>query len=179
MSSSSKHSLKRLCASALSDEHRVDRRQIKGVDSTNHACLARHQMFRTPSHTCRGNSSFQTSSQRCAACKSQVPRIATAIPSFSFRSPAIKPSFFPAQHFPGRLPFASYAAKLQLALPAQKFSEAHSSMQSSKLYTKASDNVAAPEELLIGDSRSQWRVKVKFAVLALSLISWVSAYDDV
>jgi hypothetical protein len=52
-------------------------------------------------------------------------------------------------------------------------------MQSSKLYTKASDNVAAPEELLIGDSRSQWRVKVKFAVLALSLISWVSAYDDV
>jgi hypothetical protein len=37
----------------------------------------------------------------------QVPRIATAIPSFSLKSLTTNPSFFPTQQFPGRLPFTS------------------------------------------------------------------------
>lgn len=86
------------------------------------------------------------------------------MPSFSPKFPISNPSTLPTQQLPGLFPFASYTATLQLRSPAQKFNDAQTSTQSSKLYTNTSERVDASGRLLRGDSTSQYFVKLRPAV---------------
>lgn len=96
-------------------------------------------------------------------------RTAIPIPSFWPKFPTSKPSTLPTQQLPGLLPFVSYIATLQLRSPAQKFRDAQTSTQSSKLYTNASESVDAPGRPLRGDSTSQYFVKLRPVVAATEL----------
>lgn len=95
----------------------------------------------------------------------QASRTATATPSSSSDSSTFTPLVLPTQQFPGLLPLTSYTATVQFLLFAQKLIDAQTPMQSSRLYTKASESFfAALVELLSnGELTLQYRVKFKVA----------------